>query len=96
MKTDLTIFKSTDELDIICEFVDDNSVKCHCYLDYDTCCRDLHKFIKERKNIVEYSVSVDHKTYTYVGSSDKVKPKVRLKDIPESFYDDKNVELIIH
>ena len=94
MKTDLTIFKSTDMPNVICEFVDDNSVKCHCYLDHDAYCRDLYNFIAKRKNIAVYIVAVADKSYTSIGPYDKVEPGT--KDIPESFYDDKNVELVIY
>ena len=95
MRTDMTFFSSTTnpDLPIICEFTDDNSVVCHCYLNDDEYYRALHKFILEHADITVYSVNLYLKTYACVGPSNKVEPALKLRGIPQSFYDDKNVEL---
>ena len=73
--------------------MDYNSVKCHCYLDHDAYYRDLYNFIMEHKNIAVYIVSVDLKSYMGIIGH---KVERETKDIPESFYNDKKVELVIY
>lgn len=91
MKTDYSIFKTKKHTaDILCVY-DKNNVHCFCYFNSAEFNKHLEMLIRNKGTFNAYSVNLYFKQYADITSN---KP-VRLTDIPQSFYDGKNVEVEI-
>lgn len=91
MKTDYSIIKTAKHsAEVLCVH-DKNNVHCFCYFNSAEFHKHLETLIGNKETFNAYCVNLYFKQYADITSNNPV----RLVDIPQSFYDGKNVEIEI-